>query len=178
MEEEKKKRQIFYSFHFAQDFWRTQQVRNIGVIEGDKPVSVNEWEEIKRKGDDSIKKWIEENLKYKSCIVVLVGTETANRKWVIYEIERAWNLEKGVVGIRIHNLKDQNGNTTYQGSNPFDNLTMSHDIKRLSALVKLYNPSTIYSSDYSLTESQAAYRNISDNIEKWIEEAIKIRNSF
>lgn len=49
------KRQVFYSFHFKNDSWRAGQVRNIGVVEGNMPVSSNDWEEVKRKGDDSIK---------------------------------------------------------------------------------------------------------------------------
>ena len=170
MADEKKKRQVFYSFHFSNDFWRTQQVRNIGIIEGNKPVSANEWEEIKRKGENSIKKWIEDSLKYKSCCVVLVGSETANRKWVIYEIERAWNLGKGVLGICIHKLKDQNGNQSYKGPNPFDNLTMKRDNNRLSEIVRLFDPPYL--------ESKDVYNHISINIEKWIEDAIRIRKNY
>lgn len=34
---------------------RVQQIRNIGSIEDNKPVSVNDWEEVKRKGDGSIR---------------------------------------------------------------------------------------------------------------------------
>ena len=33
------KRQVFYSFHFKNDSWRAGQVRNIGVVEGNTPVS-------------------------------------------------------------------------------------------------------------------------------------------
>lgn len=50
------KRQVFYSFHFKNDAWRAGQVRNIGVIEGNKPVSENEWEEVKKKGRANIAK--------------------------------------------------------------------------------------------------------------------------
>jgi len=100
------KRQVFFSFHFDNDAWRAGQVRNMGMVDGNNPVSSNEWEEIKRKGDDNIKNWIDENLKYRSCTVVLVGSKTASRKWVRYEIQRSWELGKGVVGICIHNLKD------------------------------------------------------------------------
>ena len=45
---------------------RVQQIRNIGVIEGNEPVSPNKWEEIKRKGDAAIEDWIDENMKYKN----------------------------------------------------------------------------------------------------------------
>lgn len=50
------KRQIFYSFHFYNDVMRVQQIRNIGALEDNKPVSASEWEEVKRKGEASIKK--------------------------------------------------------------------------------------------------------------------------
>lgn len=39
-------------------------------------------------------------------MVVLIGEDTAKRKWVKYEIKKAWNEGKGVLGIYIHNLKD------------------------------------------------------------------------
>jgi hypothetical protein len=78
------KRQIFYSFHFDNDVLRVQQIRNIGVLEDNKPVSVNDWEEVKQKGTTSIERWIDDNMKYRSCVVVLVGEQTANRPWVKY----------------------------------------------------------------------------------------------
>ena len=65
------KRQVFYSFHFKNDSWRAGQVRNIGVVEGNMPVSSNDWEEVKRKGDDSIKRWIDTHMDYRSCVIVL-----------------------------------------------------------------------------------------------------------
>lgn len=50
------KRQIFYSFHYEKDVWRVQQIRNMGVIDGNPPVSPNEWEEVKKKGGNAIRK--------------------------------------------------------------------------------------------------------------------------
>ena len=35
------KRQIFYSFHYDNDVFRVQQIRNIGALEDNKPVSAN-----------------------------------------------------------------------------------------------------------------------------------------
>ena len=43
------KRQVFYSFHYANDVMRTQLVRNIGAIEGNAPASANEWGNSKEK---------------------------------------------------------------------------------------------------------------------------------
>lgn len=47
--------QFFYSFHYENDSWRASQVRNIGVLDGNSPVSSNDWEEVKRKGEDFVK---------------------------------------------------------------------------------------------------------------------------
>ena len=91
------KRQVFFSFHYANDSWRASIVRNIGVVEGNKIVSDNEWEEVKRGGDEVIKRWINSNMEYRSCLIVLVGSETAGRKWIDYEINHAWS--KGMVNI-------------------------------------------------------------------------------
>jgi len=161
------KRQIFYSFHFNNDVMRVQQVRNMGVIEGNEPTSPNNWEELKRKGDKSIEKWIDDNMKYRSCVVVLIGSDTASRKWVNYEIEKAWNDGKGVVGIYIHNLKCPNNGTSTKGNNPFETFTLKGGTVKLSSVVKCYNP-----------KSSDAYNDIKDNIDGWIEEAITIRDNY
>jgi hypothetical protein len=167
------KRQVFYSFHFDNDVMRTQQVRNIGVIEGNKPVSANDWETA-RKTPGGVEKWIDENMKYKSCIIVLVGSETAIRPWVKYEIRKAWEDSKGVFGIYIHNLKDprySNMSPLYgkctQGKNPFDQFTFTNGGAQLSSKIKCYNPN-----------SYDAYNDVANNIEQWIEEAIQIRNNI
>lgn len=161
------KRQVFYSFHYKNDVRRVSQVRNIGALEDNKPVSDNAWEEVKRKGDDNIKQWINDNMKYRSCVIVMIGEETANRKWVKYEIEKAWNDGKGLLGIYIHNLKDPVTGKCSQGENPFSSFTMKRDKKSLADIVKCYNPNP-----------NDAYNDIKDNLEKWVEEAIKIRNNY
>jgi len=155
------KKQVFFSFHFDNDVMRIQQIRNIGVIEENTPVSVNEWEEVKKKGPAAIEKWIDDNMKYRSCIVVLVGEETANRKWVKHEIRKAWNDNKGLLGIYIHNIKCPRNGKCSQGQNPFDQFTFD-DGRKLSSVVKCYNPN-----------SYDAYNDIAGNIENWVEVAAK-----
>lgn len=157
------RRRVFYSFHFDYDVMRVQLIRNIGAIEENKPVTANQWEIIKRAGDLAIKRWINQNMANCSCLVVLVGQETANRYWVQYEIEKAWNDGKGLLGIYIHNLKCARNGYCYKGSNPFENFTL-RDGRKLSSIVKCYNPN-----------SNNAYNDIRYNIEDWIDEAINIR---
>lgn len=156
------KRQIFYSFHFKNDVMRVQQVRNIGTFDGNSPVSHQDWETVKKGGDKAIEKWIDDNMNYRSCVVVLIGEETSNRPWVEYEIKKAWKDGRGVLGIHIHNLTCPNNGTCSKGDSPFDKITFK---KSDGTVVKVpcKNPKT---SD--------AYNDIKANIEAWIEEAIAI----
>lgn len=178
------KRQVFYSFHFGNDSWRAGQVRNIGAIEGNTPVSSNEWEEVKRKGDDSIKKWINDNMNYRSCVIVLIGEETSNRPWVQYEIQKAWKDGKGIVGIHIYGLKDTLSRQSLKGNNPFRlfyiDKTVNYIARKSSASdtneVNLGDVCKAYDTPYK--SSEYVYDYIKQNIEGWVEEAIKIRNQY
>lgn len=38
---------VFYSFHYARDNWRVQQIMNIGQVERNPLLSHQEWEQIK-----------------------------------------------------------------------------------------------------------------------------------
>ena len=88
-------RKTFFSFHYKPDNWRASQVRNMGVIEGNAPVSDNKWETITGGGDKAIEAWINGQLEGKSCSILLIGTNTAGRKWINYEIRRSWSSGKG-----------------------------------------------------------------------------------
>lgn len=163
------KRQVFYSFHYKPDCWRAATVRSIGAIEGNKPAPDNDWETIIRGGEEAIKGWIKEQIKYRSCTVVLVGKETANRKWINHEIIESWNAKMGIVGIHIHGLKNQGGYISEKGANPFDYITFNNSGKKLSEVVKCYDPSG--------TNSKERYDWISKYLSAAVEEAIKIRNN-
>ena len=118
-------RKVFFSFYYDKDGWRAAKVRNIGKLEADNPVSDNEWEQIKKGGDAAIKRWIDRQMSGRSYCVVLVGEETASRKWVKYEIKELWKAKRGLVGIRIHKITDQFDQTSRAGPNPFDNFNVS-----------------------------------------------------
>lgn len=152
---------VFYSFHFDNDVMRVQQVRNIGCIEGNAPTTPNEWEQLKRTGKKAVENWIDQNMKYKRCIIVLIGSDTAGRTWVEHEIIKAWNDGKALLGIHIHNLKCPRNGTSRKGRNPFD-LIKFEDGRKLSSVVPSYDPSSIN-----------AYGEISSNISSWIDHAIK-----
>lgn len=160
-------RKVFYSFHYLPDSWRVSQVRNIGAIEDNKPAKDNDWETVTKGGDKAIEKWIDEQMTGRSCVVVLIGAATANRKWINHEIKKAWDAGKGLVGVHIHGLKNNEGKTCAKGANPFDGFTLNSGTTKLSSVVKTYDPPG--------SDSTAVYKHIKDNLEKWIEEAIAIR---
>lgn len=163
-------RKAFYSFHYKPDCWRASQVRNIGVVEGNTPVSDNDWETIEKGGDKAIQNWIDEQLNGRACTIVLIGANTAGRKWIEYEIRKSWNDKKGVVGIYIHYLQDINEIQAVKGNNPFDGVTMQRDGKKLSSIVKAYDP--------PYTTSTSVYNYIKNNLTSWVDEAITIRGNY
>lgn len=162
-------RRVFYSFHYKPDNWRAAMVRNIGSIDGNKPASDNDWETVKKGGAAAIKKWIADQMKYRSCTVVLVGTNTAKRKWINHEIIESWNDGMGVVGIHVHGLEDSNGNESPMGRNPFEFITHKKSGKKLSSIVKCYNPAG--------RDSKERYAWITKHLSNAVEEAIRIRSN-
>jgi hypothetical protein len=163
-------RRAFYSFHYKPDNWRAAIVRSIGAIDGNKSATDNDWETVTKGGDDAIKRWIADQLYGRSCTVVLVGTYTANRKWINYEIVRSWEEGMGVVGICIHGLKDSDGKIAAQGGNPFDYIGYGNTGKKLSSIVKCYNPVGINSQD--------RYDWIKTHLANAVEEAVGIREAI
>ena len=152
---------VFYSFHFDNDVMSVQQIRNIGSIQGNPPTTPNDWETLKRTGKKAVEDWIAQNMKYKRCIIVLIGRETAARPWVEHESIKAWNDEKALLGIHIHNLKCPRNGTSRKGKNPFDLIKFT-DGRAMSSVVPCYDPSSLN-----------AYQEISSNISDWIDHAIQ-----
>ena len=114
-------RRVFFSFHYERDVWRVNVVRNSGAIEGVSAAGFHDsslWEEAKRHGDDAVKKLIDSGLHASTVTVVLIGAETASRKYVSYEVEQSVARGNGILGIRINNIKDMNGRIDPPGQIP------------------------------------------------------------
>jgi hypothetical protein len=158
---------VYFSFHYKRDNWRVQKVQKIGALQGQPLLNAQEWEEVKRKGTPSIQGWIDRQMAYKRAVVVLVGSETANRPWVQYEIEKAWRDKRPLVGIRIHGLSDVNGHRDQAGPNPFARLSLRIGVvsRTLADYVPLYNPDG--------ATSQQIYGNIAINLEAWVKSAAR-----
>lgn len=155
---------VFYSFHYERDSWRVQMVMSMGKLEGQPLLNSQQWEEVKAKGSAAIKSWIDKQMKYKSAVVVLVGSQTATRPWVIYEIEKAWDEQRPLVGIRIHGLRDNDGKTDTAGTNPFELVKLDNG-KNLSDYVTLHSPTAGIGN--------SVYADIMNNVNSWVDDAYK-----
>lgn len=161
-------RKCFYSFYYNEDIWRVAKVKNIGAIEGQPIISANDFEEIKKKGRSAVESWISANMSGRSTLIVLIGSNTASRPWVNFEIKHAFDNGKALLGIHIHKLLDRNNMASAKGSNPFSTFTVGATKTPLSNWAKAYDPAG--------TDSRTAYASIEGNIERWVEEAVRLRS--
>lgn len=114
-------RHVFFSFHYQRDIWRANVVRNSGVVIGESAAGFRDaslWEEAKKKGDVAIKKMINDGMIGSTVTAVLIGAETASRRYVNYEIDKSIERNNGLLGLRIHHIKDLYGNTDFPGTVP------------------------------------------------------------
>ena len=156
-------RRVFFSFHYARDVGRIGQIRNSWLTKGtaSRFLDAADWESIKRNGDDAVKDWINKQLNGTSVTVVLIGADTANRRWVKYEIAQSIDRKNGLLGLYIHNVKDfRTGATDNRGENPF-----SKHFGFRSASGQMVYPCCCY-YDWVNDNGQ-------DNLPSWIETAAK-----
>jgi hypothetical protein len=157
-------RRVFFSFHYERDNWRANQIRNSWVTRGIEEAGfwdASLWEKAKKEGDLAIKRMINKGLENTSVTVVLIGEETAKRKWVRYEIIKSFERGNGMLGIDLFFLSDQKGNLNCgSNQNPFVFSVPTQDGKR----IRLSNLYPIYT--WVLEDGY-------DNIGDWIEKAAR-----
>lgn len=158
-------RRIFFSFHFDRDAWRASQVRNTWVTKEDREAAGYEdaadWEEVKQEDEDAIKSWIDGQIHGTSVTAILIGRETSDRDFVQYEIKESIRQGNGIVGIRIHDQKNKQGKTDFQGSNPLKEhyLNQDGDKTRLDKIFETYH--------WERDDGR-------ENVGEWVEEAAQL----
>lgn len=118
----------------------------------------SEWQGIAARGGGAIRRWINKQMKRKACVIVLIGSTTAGRPWVNYEIMKGWRDRKEVFGIYIHNLRDSARARSPMGANPFDDFTLGG--RRMSDIVCAYNP--------PFEDSELVYTYIQKHLSSWV----------
>src|SRR5260221_6221778 len=86
-------RRVFFSFHYERDVQRASVIRNSWVTKPNSEeagfIDAANWEEVKKKGEASIKAWIDRQLDGTSVTAVLIGAETSSREWARYDVLRS-----------------------------------------------------------------------------------------
>ncbi|HXF00102.1 MAG TPA: TIR domain-containing protein [Solirubrobacterales bacterium] len=162
-------RNVFFSFHWNNDVGRAMNVRHSSRFVSDENLvgwyDSGVWEAAKTtdrraiQGRSAIQRLIDQGLNNTSVVVVLIGSQTAERYWVDYEIRKGWDDGKGVVGVRIHRIRDLDKLTSRPGPSPFDSIRLQ-DGRNLGQLVRVY--------DWVQHEGRA-------NLGSWVEEAAVAR---
>ena len=105
------RRSVFYSFHFDNDVMRTQQVRNIGALDLDEPVSATAWETVKSGGFKAVQNWIDANMNRRHCVIVLIGSPNrppAGRSGLNADRRGSFYREKRIAGCDNAQFDDSN----------------------------------------------------------------------
>jgi hypothetical protein len=153
-------RSVFFSFHHKRDIIRVTRIKNCGITKGEVVKDFLDpagWEEVKRKGQKQVKTWIDNNMNGTSVLIVCIGNQTYKRRWVRYEIRKAHKEGKGILGIRIHNMKDFKEKDD-EGVNPIDTFHFNQNGREICF-------SSLYST-YDWEEDDGY-----SNIKKWIDKA-------
>ena len=145
------------------DSFRASKIRNMKNFEQPIVFAEEDWSTIANQSETEIQNWIDQQLKQSDCLVVLIGEETAKKKWINYSIKRAYELNKGVVGIFVHRLLDEAGDPSERGEDPFHYVDLN-SIK-FSRFVQRFE------SDH-VTE-RYVYHDIRRNITQLIENALE-----
>ena len=124
-------RVVFFSFDYD-DVWQVNQVRNSGAFVGEQRSGFRdkaEYEQVKRRGDAAIKRWIRAQMQGCSVTCVLIGSATHESKWIHFEIEESISSGMGLVGVYIHRLKAPRQSNQFAGlfapRNPLEDHTMA-----------------------------------------------------
>lgn len=104
-----------------------------------------------------MERWIKENMKGCSCLILFCGEKTYQSKWVQYELNLAREEKMGRFIIYLEGLKNNDGHICGKGTDPYSYHGMySNSGNRY--IIKSYS----WLKDDGL-----------NNIKDWIEDAIK-----
>lgn len=158
-------RRVYFAFHYQNDISRVNVVRNSWVTQEREAAGFFDaslWEKAKRTGEDAIKRMINDGIKGTSVTVFLLGSETAGRPWVRYELEKSHENGNGLLSIFVHNIKNLLGQFAYQGPNILDQFHVPGERGRPIYLSQIYRSyDWVHNKGYS-------------NFGEWVEEAARI----
>lgn len=119
-------KRVYFAFHYQDvlDF-RANVVRKhnfVGGVEAAGYYDCSIWEEAKKTSPFALKRLINAELQNTTVTVVLIGSDTWQRRWVRYEIMKSLERSNRVLGIHINGVRGRDQLTKAWGPNPFDTL--------------------------------------------------------
>lgn len=145
-------RKTFFSFHYKPDVQRAQVVRKSQFFKDHGEAGfydASAFERTKNEDPAALKRFLRKEMQGTSVICVLIGAETASRRWVRFEILQALCDSRGLMGVRVHSIADFDGKTVAAGDNPFDLLGVYRKDDVLQVIErKTLNDKWAYTSDF------------------------------
>lgn len=121
----------FFSFHFSHDFDRINKVLDIWSgyenMSATPFISTPQLMEMMEKGLAGIFDWVNEELAKADVVIVLIGSQTAKRYFIQYEIQQAILQKKPIYGINIHQIPNKLGEVEQEGNCPLPPLCACYD---------------------------------------------------
>jgi hypothetical protein len=154
---------VYYSFHHKRDADRIRLVGEIDGVQGQPLLDREEWTGVKAGGNRAVKDWIDEKMAAADAVVVLIGADTAVRHWVRYEIEKAWEDGRPLLGVRIHGLASSTGAADEEGTDPFERVEGVHG-------VPVFDPTSTDAD--GVIDTQATYENLRSQLADWCSQGV------
>ncbi len=129
-------RYTFFSFSYddVKNF-KVNVVRNSWLLNHSEATFVDGsiWEKEKTKSPTVIKNLIDNGLHRTSVTAVLIGDDTANRRWVNFEIVKSFDRGNGILGVYLNRIRGKHQVISAKGQNPLDRLLfqISEDGKKI-----------------------------------------------
>ena len=160
-------RPVFLCFDCSSDLPRASMIRDMVRVSGDYDFFDVNWSVLTHLPEETVHAMIDEQLVRCDCLLVLITAATARCPMVEYEIRRALEMKKGIVGIHVHHLRPEPSLSAEKGVNPFFGIRLSTR-ERLCTYVSCYDP--------PFTTTRFTYDDIYSHLDLLIEDAVRLRN--
>ena len=122
-------KRVFFSFHYDDvEMFRANVVRKHDMTKESRDdagfFDASIWESARRRGDDALKRLINDALDGTSVTAVLIGSDTFSRRWVRYEILKSLERGNSLFGVHINQIRDKDKQVKPLGPNPLDYLAI------------------------------------------------------
>lgn len=172
-------KRVFFSFHYQDviDF-RANVVRQHWLTKPDRESAgffdASIWGNATLSGAAAIKTLINSGLDGTSTTCVLIGSATAMRRWVRYEIMKSFRKGNGLLAVHINSIKGRDQLTKPQGVSPLTQLGVTYSSDGTSATLwevtdGRWQPYEEIgnSASYSISPVAVQYRNKGFNLSQW-----------